>query len=262
MNSVFFVGLIIVCILLVYCYVDNNNIKERFVTDNELMEKGYMVFKNSLSGRYTDKIMNFVNKTIESDSISLGHIDVKNNRRIDLLLPLSKNLIKTVYNKIKHVIDVYDDDPLLFEHSCFINFPYSDPQNWHRDIDFKEEYKDRVFSIGVFLQDTTKNMGTLQIVPNSHNADSDIEQLECNKKLDTFCGYFHNVKDYIEIEGRKGTIVIWNNLSIHRSNANLSGTVRCIYYFSLLCNLTDVPKGSSYSLTNKKKLQKISEIIK
>ena len=248
--------LLLLCVLFVFYVFVFRKSNQCVVTEN-----GFGIFGGLVSDTEVNQLRDLVFDTIESEEIELGDIDMKNNRRIDLLLPITEPttiIMRKLFDSLQYITNQYDENPLLLEHSCFMNFPFSDPQDWHRDV-IPDELKGKLFSVGIALEDIDEDMGALEIVPKSHIAtnidlcDRLVGQRNCNEKIHKFCGYINNTIDYKIISCRKGDVIVWDSSVLHRSGANRSKKLRSIFYFSMLCETNQIPNGGTRSIMNKYK---------
>lgn len=230
-------------------------------TDRSLKTEGFLRLRNKLTSNEMRLLRKLIFDTVESDSVEFGNIDVKNNRRLDMKIPLTKfakKLIRKLYKRLKKQFDLYDTDPILMEHSTFLNFPNSDPQNWHRDVDAHDIANNgKLFTVGVALDDIQADMGALQFLPKSHLSDDIVNQRDCNDQMTEFCGYFHDDVEFVDWTCKRGDVLVWDATLVHRSGGNRSGKMRGIYYFSVLCKTTLVPPGTTHSLMDKYKKRPI-----
>jgi len=273
-------------LLILFVATSANHLKEPFVeseendetehtpserTAKDLRTNGYISLNNYISDTEVSKLRRLLMGTVEKPSIEFGNIDIKNGERRDLNLPINstaRSVIHKIYTRLKTVFDEYDPNPVLMEHSCFLNFPGSHPQNWHRDVEAHDIANNgKLFTIGVALDDISDDMGALQILPKSHSNDeiaNRLNQRDCNEEMAPFCGYFHEEIDHWNWTCKRGDVLVWNSSLLHRSGGNRSGKMRSIYYFSLLFKTQAIPEGSTHSLLNKykKKAIYVNEILK
>jgi hypothetical protein len=230
----------------------------------DLGTNGFVSLKNYLSDTEVSNIRRLLMETVEKSALEFGNIDVKNGERRDLNLPINsaaRSVIHKIYTHLKTVFDEYDPNPVLIEHSCFLNFPGSHPQNWHRDVEAHDiANSGKLFTIGVALDDISNDMGALQILPKSHLNDEIADRLnqrDCNEEMTPFCGYFHEEIEHLNWTCKRGDLLVWDSSLLHRSGGNRSGRMRAIYYFSLLFKTQAIPEGSTHSLLNKYKKKPI-----
>jgi hypothetical protein len=232
------------------------------IASASLEEHGYAIVPSFLDEKTTDTLRDLIFDTMENEELTLGDIDTTNDRRYDVLLPVTadtRKVMRTVYKRLRGLFDAYDTNPWLAEHSCFLNFPYSDPQRWHRDI---EEPIGRMITVGVALEDITEEMGPLEVLPGSHKNPRDMRQRTCIEEMKDLCGYFNDVaKDRVPCLCSRGSLIIWDNTLVHRSAANKSDRLRSIFYFTLLCGSDKIPKGSTQSILPEFKNIRISDIM-
>ena len=230
-------------------------------SSGNLETQGFLRLRNKLTSNDMLVLRKLVFDTVESDTLELGNIDAKNNRRIDMNLPLTKSakkMIRKLYKHLKTEFDVYDTNPILMEHSTFLNFPNSDPQNWHRDVDAHDIANNgKLFTVGVALDDIDADMGALQFLPKSHIGKDIVNQRDCNDHVMGFCGYFHDDVEFVDWTCKRGDVLVWDATLVHRSGGNRSGKMRGIYYFSVLCKTTQIPPGTTHSLMEKYKKRPI-----
>ena len=227
---------------------------------DQLKDNGYLVVESLVSSYQAKKLRQLIWDTVERTNVEVGNIDTKNGNRLDLLLPINKharNTIDMVYQYLKPVFDEYDSDPLLIEHSCFLNFPGSHPQNWHQDVSPHDIENDgKLFTIGVAVTDIVEGMGPLQMIPQSHRIEKlqeDLNQRECNDTLDAYCGYFHDDVPHKDWIAKRGDVLVWDSALLHRSGNNTSSALRPIYYFSILLKTDTIPEGTTHSIMDKYK---------
>lgn len=225
-----------------------------------LSKHGVIIIPNAIEPVTCDHILTQIfNQLNHTNEQEMGKIHAR-ERRLDLHLPIEgacKQVMLRIYKKYKSIFsDIVHPKGLLKEFSVLFNFPYSDPQLWHRDIDMNESSD--MFSVGVSLQDTTEDMGPLEAILGTHRTEYVTEQASCDRHHDNICGYFNRVKptDVHKATCQKGSIIIWNNKVIHRSSMNTSKSLRAIFYFTLLYG-TVVPIGSTYSMMKKYKQKNI-----
>ena len=227
---------------------------------DKLKDDGYLIVESLVSSEQVNKLRKLVWDTVEKTNVHVGNIDTKQGNRFDLLLPMNKharNTIDEVYKHLKPIFDEYDPDPLLMEHSCFLNFPGSHPQSWHQDVSPHDIENDgKLFTIGVALTDIEGGMGPLQFVPQSHRIEKlqeDINQRECNDTFDAYCGYFHDDIPHKDWIAKRGDVLVWDSALLHRSGNNRSSALRPIYYFSILLKTDAIPEGTTHSIMDKYK---------
>lgn len=259
-------------LLLILIFMANTRTtKEPFVSSShqdimakKLRQQGFLTIKQGVPADALRALKTLVMDTVEREELEFGEIDVKNEQRLDMNVPINSVARRTVHNlygRLKGVFDRYDSDPLLIEHSCFLNFPGSHPQNWHRDVESQDIANNgKLFTVGVALDDISSDMGPLQLIPKSHRIDALIDainQRDCHDSMANFCGYFHDQAQYRDWTCRRGDVLVWDATLLHRSGGNRSGRMRGIYYFSLLFKTAEVPSGSTHSLMRKYKKRPI-----
>lgn len=253
--------LIILIVLLPRFKIDRRVEPFRTETPNRLETEGYLRVQNALSSSEIIRLRKLVFDTVESDALEFGNIDVKNMRRVDMNIPLTrvaKAVVRKLYTRLRKIFDVYDSNPILMEHSSFLNFPNSDPQNWHRDVEAHDIANNgKLFTVGVALDDIQADMGPLQFLPKSHLTKDTVNQRDCNDHMTEFCGYFHDEVDFVDWTCKRGDVLVWDATLVHRSGANRSGKMRGIYYFSVLCKTAEIPPGTTHSLMDKYKKKPI-----
>ena len=225
---------------------------------DKLKDDGYIIVESLVSSKHTNKLRKLVWNTVEKSEVEVGNINTNLGSRVDLHLPITKSariVIDEVYQHLKHVFDEFDTDPAMIEHSCFLNFPGSHPQNWHQDVSPHDiQNGGKLFTIGVALIDILEEMGPLQVIPQSHRVEKlqeDLNQRECNYAFEAFCGYFHDDVPHKSWIAKRGDVFVWDSALLHRSGTNRSTALRPIYYFSVLLKTDSIPEGSTHSIMMK-----------
>ena len=231
---------------------------------DKLKDDGYIIIESLVSSKHTNKLRKLVWNTVEKSEVEVGNINTTLGSRVDLHLPITKSariVIDEVYQHLKHVFDEFDTDPAMIEHSCFLNFPGSHPQNWHQDVSPHDiQNGGKLFTIGVALIDILEEMGPLQVIPQSHRVEKlqeDLNQRECNYAFEAFCGYFHDDVPHKSWTAKRGDVFVWDSALLHRSGPNRSTALRPIYYFSVLLKTDSIPEGSTHSIMMKYRTSRI-----
>lgn len=205
----------------------------------KLCNEGYLIIPNMLSHQECNNILNEI-KTVEKGNVTTSDIHANKNRK-DMCIPVYRVIkyIKKIYEKTKDIWKYVTPNPILCECSALISYPKAKNQAWHSDTNFTKGDANLV-SMGIALQDVTKDMGPLHVLKGS-NLDYDaIYDKDTKKKYKK-----------IYCTAKKGDMVIWLSSVMHRGSENSSKLSRYIFYFSLLGTNGSVPNGSTYSLLNK-----------
>lgn len=269
-----FLGMIFIIVMFKVSYS-----KESFTTSNidveKLMSDGYLIIPNIVSHKDCDDILEIISD-VEKKKNKCGNIHSSVNRK-DMMLPVKrvKKYIKNIYNSTKHIWDNVTPNPIICECSSLVSYPGAYPQIWHTDTTYRKTDGNLV-SIGVSLKNVTKEMGPLNVYKKSVQMyNKKLEKLILKHKIDLSNDMPSDVSDINEVQSgiytqviselckkmgyekkecitRKGDIVIWLSSVVHRGSANISSTNRPIFYFSLLSSKGTPPRGSTYSLLNKR----------
>ena len=225
--------LIIFFILLyiVYKFSKPKKVKVTKLT-KKLLNDGYLIVPNMLTCQECDSILGEIEE-VENGKPKHGNIQTRKNRK-DMMIPVYrvKKYIKKIYEKTEDIWDYVTPNPILCECSSLISYPGAKNQLWHSDTEYRDGDANLV-SIGILLDNVVENMGPLHVK---------------NKGKEIHC------------IANKGDMVVWLSSTVHRGSANTSLKRRPVFYFSLLGSNGNKPKGSTYSLINKKKTIYMEEL--
>jgi ectoine hydroxylase-related dioxygenase (phytanoyl-CoA dioxygenase family) len=190
-----------------------------------------------------DILQRVLSQSIENLGIctnrQMGDIHHENSKRRDVNLTMThwvRLLIRHVWTSHQEIwSDVVGENPIFYECSTLMTLPGATPQLWHRDTSSIHAKYKRVLYIGVLLQDTTQDMGALQVIPATHLHNKDI-------KRDT------EKNHVVTCTGNAGDIVCWNANVHHRGGPNVSNKPRFVFYFTVASAEGQWPKGLTSSL--------------
>lgn len=206
----------------------------------DLRSNGYVHIPHTVPPRILRRVLA---QSIENLGIcknrQLGDIHHESSKRRDVHLtitPWVRLLVRHVWISHKDLwVSLVGENPLFYECSTLMTLPGARPQTWHRDASSMGPRYKKILSIGVLMQDTTEDMGALQVVPMTHLHNKDIRSATERKHK-------------ISVSGRAGDIVCWDANVHHRGGANASDSSRFVFYFTLASAQGAWPKGLTSSL--------------
>ena len=144
----------------------------------------------------------------------------KHNRHLDN---------STIYDLASHpgIVDrissIYGRDLLLWRTNFFVKNPGSKEIPWHQDHNYWPLEPPIVASAWIAIDDSTKKNGCIQVIPGSHRtilphipADDDMEFQEMGDSR------YVDQTQLINLEMEAGEFIIFNERTVHHSNANVS----------------------------------------
>ena len=255
---------------------NNCKIDDQEKLKNTFNNYGCIIIPDILSENECDELLSIVKKEEINKNIEIGNIH-SNYKRKDLILPLNdtNKFIKKIYNKINKFCDDLHPSGKIVESSCLISYPGCYPQIWHTDTIFNSNRDGNLTSFGITLEDTSPNMGPLEVFLESnkiYKIDNEdiynkykIKEDDLNGDLDDGLKYQSKEKickllkfTKVNCASKKGSLVIWSSKVIHRGGAN-NKKERPVFYFSLL-GKGEYPYGATYSLKKKDNSRQIKEI--
>lgn len=250
------------------------NDKDKLI--NTFNNYGCIIIPEILSERECNNLLKIISKEEKNKKNETSNIN-SNYKRKDLILSLvdTKPYIKKIYSKIKQFCDELHPKGKIVESSSLISYPGCYPQIWHADTMYVDENEGNLTSFGIALQDTTENMGPLEVFLESNKLyKNDKEELmkkykikdqnltgdyddgikyQMNEKL---CNILNFKKGICSC--KKGSLVIWSSKIIHRGGANKRKR-RSVFYFSLLGS-GKPPMGATYSFKKGENIEYINNI--
>lgn len=229
-------GIVLVCLGI--CCIVSVVMQTRWV--NDLQDSGYVCIPHLAPQRIIQRVLS---QSIENlgrcRNRQMGDIHHENSKRRDINLtmtPWVRQLIRDVWRSHQDIwSDMVGDNPIFYECSTLMTLPGAKAQLWHRDTSSRGPAYKTVLYIGVLLQDTTEEMGALQVVPATHLHSRDIPRAT-------------EQKHHVTVTGRAGDIVCWNANVHHRGGPNLSHAPRFVFYFTVASQHGRWPRGLTSSL--------------
>lgn len=198
---------------------------------------GYLLEDKIISDNDCNYILKIIEKLSNYKNVNLVETFEDLNRK-HIILTYDKNIervIMTLYNRYKNIIHKFINKPELVECSCFLTYPNSKSQKWHRDF-FQEIY----ITIGVALNDIEDNMGPLEVLPKS------------DKKVD-ISFKLPNLSNSKKLSCKKGSVILWNSKILHRGPSNDSENRRFMFILAFREKESIIAKDYPFGLDVKYK---------
>ncbi len=159
-----------------------------------------------------------IEKVLETDPPD--HKDRVHNRHLDFPIISDLATHPTIVNKMA---SIYGPDLLLWRTNFFVKEPGAKEIPWHQDFNYWPLEPPIIISAWLAIDETTLENSCLQFIPGSHRkvvphvkATSD---MAFNQMGDM---HFINTDNIVNLEMRPGEFVLFNERTLHHSDANRS----------------------------------------
>ncbi len=148
------------------------------------------------------------------------HKQKRHNRHLDSRVMYD---LSTHPEILSRMISLYGPDLLLWRTNFFIKDKGTKAIPWHQDFNYWPLEPPIIISAWIAIDPSTKENGCVQIIPGSHRkviphvkATPDVQFQEMAD-----AGYY-NPKDLVELEMQPGEFILFNERTLHHSEANQS----------------------------------------
>jgi len=229
-----------------------------------LTTRGVARVDNGLSESTAQKLLHFVDETLESSLEEVNTFKVPRNFRFanvlekasrwDMLLPFDDNqeegesssaIMLEAMNqllgegsKIGPIIEeILGEDAVLYELACLISDPGSNRQEIHPDIVYS---KDEIPLIACFvsLQDIDSTMGPTVFIPDSVSEDHH-RRINDDNLADAMLQTIPSCISTLEM----GDCSLYNPMVLHAGGGNVSDRRRRLFYFTFLASSVNDPSS-------------------
>jgi hypothetical protein len=148
------------------------------------------------------------------------HKQKRHNRHLDSRMLYDLSTHPEILNRM---ISLYGPDLLLWRTNFFIKHKGKNAIPWHQDFNYWPLEPPIIISAWIAIDPSTKENGCVQIIPGSHRkviphikATPDVQFQEMAD-----AGYY-NPDDMVELEMQPGEFILFNERTLHHSEANTS----------------------------------------
>ncbi len=189
---------------------------------DQFRQQGYLGPYTLCSPEEMLKIHPEIEKILETDAPD--HKRRVHNRHLDC--PLIHNL--ATHPKIVHrMVSLYGPDLLLWRTRFFIKEPGAKEIPWHQDFNTLPIEPPIIISAWIAVDSVTQENSCLQIVPGSHKKVIPHVTATPDMAFNHMCDLnFIDTNNYVNLEMKPGEFVLFNERTLHHSEANRSNKRR------------------------------------